>query len=218
MTDHKTPCNACSSRARKGLEGQCYSCANERTRHSRADAFSSAIADASIERDRLIEQLATANAEIERLREQTCDRHAGQKHGAEAEELRSAVEKLLRDGDDDYRSEAFAELREFRQELQRILDETDARDSLAYLESRNEKLAALTKERDIANEHLCSVLGDDLVPKADLAAMTAARDEACERWAIWAGEALRRGVIERDDYRLEEERMFEARKVGANGG
>lgn len=69
-----------------------------------------------------------------------CARHAGQKHGAEAEELRRGIEDILRNTDPKY----------LRTELQRLLDETDARDSLAYLEARDLKLAAMTAARDEA--------------------------------------------------------------------
>jgi hypothetical protein len=73
-------------------------------------------------------QLAEARDEIENG---TCARHAGQQHGLEAEELRHGVEDILRNTD----------WKDMRAELQRLLDETDARDSLAYLERRDEQLA-----------------------------------------------------------------------------
>lgn len=47
-------------------------------------------------------------------------------HGAEAEELRKGVEKLLTDGAD----VSFID-------LQRLLDRVDARDSLAFLEAQD---------------------------------------------------------------------------------
>lgn len=59
-------------------------------------------------------------------------------HGAEAEKLRRGIEKLMAkidDGPGDYdipRSDVL-------EDLQKLLDETDARDSLAYCESTNPK-------------------------------------------------------------------------------
>jgi hypothetical protein len=64
-----------------------------------------------------------------------CKKHGGAVHGREAEELRAGIERLLAEGSDDFRSEAFSELREIRQELLRLLDAVDARDSLGFLES-----------------------------------------------------------------------------------
>lgn len=52
-----------------------------------------------------------------------CKRHKGAVHGREAEELRRGIEKILTADLDDY---AFA--------LRELLDEVDARDSLAFLE------------------------------------------------------------------------------------
>lgn len=50
-------------------------------------------------------------------------------HGAEAEELRKGIEKLLKDGND---------ADDFRRGLRRLLDRVDARDSLAFLEAKDE--------------------------------------------------------------------------------
>ena len=72
----------------------------------------------------------------------TCDYHAGQTHGHEAEELRRGIEDILKNTD----------WKDIRSELQRLLDETDARDSLAYLEDRDRQLATMTAARDEACE------------------------------------------------------------------
>lgn len=66
-----------------------------------------------------------------------CDRHGGAVHGREAEELRRGIERILRNFDlsecvDPPRVEQ-AMLRE----LHRLLDEVDARDSVAFLEKRD---------------------------------------------------------------------------------
>jgi hypothetical protein len=83
----------------------------------------------------LLDQLAALRAALSEARDEiengTCARHAGQQHGLEAEELRHGVEDILRNTD----------WKDMRAELQRLLDETDARDSLAYLERRDEQLA-----------------------------------------------------------------------------
>ncbi len=50
-------------------------------------------------------------------------------HGAEAEELRSGIETIMADMDEE---EAWS-----RRALQRLLDKTDARDSLAFLSARS---------------------------------------------------------------------------------
>lgn len=74
-----------------------------------------------------------------------CDRHAEVVHGKEAEELRSGVEKILADssnGDDDDASHALIEI---RKSLIDLLDDIDARDSLAFREAADvpaERLAA----------------------------------------------------------------------------
>lgn len=68
-----------------------------------------------------------------------CSRHEFH-HGAEAEELRSGIEKLIAEGD-----------QVCCWQLQRLLDRVDARDSLAYLEATDGAddgfEAAKTKER-----------------------------------------------------------------------
>jgi len=64
-----------------------------------------------------------------------CDRHGRAIHGREAEELRSGIEQILRqyeqhaDSDFEYNS--------LRRSLRALLDEVDARDSLAYLEKKD---------------------------------------------------------------------------------
>lgn len=55
-----------------------------------------------------------------------CREHDGQIHGAEAEELRSGLERLIEEDDLTVRS------------VWRLLDRVDARDSLAFLEKRRQ--------------------------------------------------------------------------------
>lgn len=60
-----------------------------------------------------------------------CDRHGGAVHGHEAEELRAGIEQIRRDHpaeDDDLDAHII------RAALRRLLDDIDARDSLAFLE------------------------------------------------------------------------------------
>jgi hypothetical protein len=58
-------------------------------------------------------------------------------HGAEAEELRKGIEKFMEKIDDDYAQDV--PRCEVLEDLQKLLDETDARDSLAYCESAYSK-------------------------------------------------------------------------------
>lgn len=55
-----------------------------------------------------------------------CERHGGAVHGREAEELRAGVERITRQ---DFDAE------DLRDDLRRMLDDVDARDSLAFLEA-----------------------------------------------------------------------------------
>lgn len=55
-----------------------------------------------------------------------CERHGGAVHGREAEELRAGVERII---GQDFDAE------DLRDDLRRMLDEVDARDSLAFLEA-----------------------------------------------------------------------------------
>jgi len=66
----------------------------------------------------------------------TCPVHEGQVHGGEAEELRSGIEKVLeglRGEDPDWGTDTVEQV---AQRLERLLDGTDARDSLAHLEAK----------------------------------------------------------------------------------
>lgn len=65
-----------------------------------------------------------------------CEFH-GWVHGAEAEELRSELEKFLKQ----FQSEIFEDLTEddISGRLQKLLDEVDARDSVAFLEVKPRK-------------------------------------------------------------------------------
>lgn len=58
-----------------------------------------------------------------------CSKH-GFYHGAEAEELREGIERIIRHG-------GYGEL--IHDELRRLLDRVDARDSLAYLEAKERR-------------------------------------------------------------------------------
>lgn len=85
-----------------------------------------------------LRQLVREHRELsDEVAEGGCARHAGQAHGQahgrEAEELRSGIERLLDDVDDDGL---------IRKELRRLLDDVDARDSLAYLEHQDATGAA----------------------------------------------------------------------------
>lgn len=63
-----------------------------------------------------------------------CTRHNGVVHGAEAEELRRGIEKILRDFDtSELRDPPRVESAMLR-ELEQLLVEVDARDSLAFVE------------------------------------------------------------------------------------
>ena len=69
-----------------------------------------------------------------------CERHTEAVHGKEAEELRVGIERIVRDmdafdGDDDA-------LRETREKLSALLDDVDARDSLAFREAAVPSAAA----------------------------------------------------------------------------
>lgn len=55
-----------------------------------------------------------------------CERHAHQVHGAEAEELRAGIERIVDIDDVD----------DWRHALRELLDRVDARDSLSYRERR----------------------------------------------------------------------------------
>lgn len=64
-----------------------------------------------------------------------CEKHGGEVHGREAEELRAGVEQILRNTADVHDDEALHVLRELRRSLIFLLDRIDARDSLAFLEA-----------------------------------------------------------------------------------
>jgi hypothetical protein len=66
-----------------------------------------------------------------------CPVHDFQRHGQEAQELRNGIEKILERAYDGRRPN-------WRRDLQALLDRTDARDSLAYLE-RKQRRSAHTK-------------------------------------------------------------------------
>lgn len=65
-----------------------------------------------------------------------CPVHAFQRHGKEAEELRAGVEKVIEEFDND---EGHAGRRAVCGVLRALLDRVDARDSLSYLERRDDE-------------------------------------------------------------------------------
>ena len=88
--------------------------------HEKRRALSAQIAEGSLQRLAL---------------DHGCPVHQGLLHGGEAEELRSGIEKILAESDLDPI--------DLRASLQALLDDVDARDSLAHLERGNS-----TKTRD----------------------------------------------------------------------
>ena len=68
-----------------------------------------------------------------------CERHGGEVHGQEAEELRAGVEQILRNTADVRDDEASFVLTELRKALIFLLDRVDARDSLAFREATDPK-------------------------------------------------------------------------------
>ena len=73
-----------------------------------------------------------------RREREECPVHSYQKHGKEAEELRKGVETIIRmmppHGDELTGCDARDMVDAVRTALRELLDDTDARDSLAYLE------------------------------------------------------------------------------------
>lgn len=63
----------------------------------------------------------------------SCDRHGGAVHGREAEELRKGIERIFLEYDDVMHQPD--EVNDMRAALRRMLDEIDARDSVAFLEA-----------------------------------------------------------------------------------
>lgn len=62
-------------------------------------------------------------------------------HGAEAEQLRSGIEAIMVEIEDGEDEDSISRLRAIgsglKHDLQRLLDKTDARDSLAFLEAQD---------------------------------------------------------------------------------
>jgi hypothetical protein len=99
----------------------------------------------SVREDNLVQLTRDeARALFDEVENGTCRRHANQKHGAEAEELRRGIERVLKT------VEYAAGYQGIRASLQTLLDAVDARDSLAYLESRDEQMLVLTAALDEA--------------------------------------------------------------------
>jgi len=66
-----------------------------------------------------------------------CEKHGGAVHGQEAEELRKGVEQALSNTANVSLEEAAGVLKELRASLYFLLDQVDARDSLAFLEKKD---------------------------------------------------------------------------------
>jgi hypothetical protein len=64
-----------------------------------------------------------------------CDRHAGEVHGQEAEELRAGIEQILRNTAEVLPEDEDSVLASVRKSLIFLLDRVDARDSLAFREA-----------------------------------------------------------------------------------
>ena len=73
-----------------------------------------------------------------------CDRHGGEVHGQEAEELRAGVEQILKNTSDVEDAAAPDVLRALRTSLIFLLDRIDARDSLAFREAMGPPDAGVT--------------------------------------------------------------------------
>jgi len=111
----------------------------------------------TIERDAALLRAERAEGRVAELQEQTCARHADQVHGKEAEELRAGIEQILQNTADFRLGQptAFEDVPAsvivgMRRSLQFLLDHIDARDSLAYLENRDDELAKVVKALDEA--------------------------------------------------------------------
>lgn len=101
--------------------------------------------------------------------EMGCARHAGQVHGAEAEELRRGIETIVKNADGEV----------LRSKLKRLLDEVDARDSLAHLEASDEKLRAAIARAEAAEREL------KLLPECANETHASAADREADRIAAW---------------------------------
>ena len=66
-----------------------------------------------------------------------CNQHGGAVHGREAEELRKGIEKILRDHESLSIEQNLRVKEPMRRAMIQLLDEVDARDSLAFLEKGN---------------------------------------------------------------------------------
>jgi hypothetical protein len=94
--------------------------------------------DLSIRTSPMVESIDGATLDYETLTRRACPVHADQEHGGEAEELRKGIERILTAFPD----KASRRVRCMREELQRLLDDVDARDSLAWLERHDERREA----------------------------------------------------------------------------
>jgi len=103
-----------------------------------------------------IEAALRALADVDGEDDHRCPVHADQVHGREAEELRAGIENILRafdpSEDDD--------VQRIREQFLHLLDDVDARDSLAWLERRD--AAALDMPcYHCANGLYCPLAGTD---------------------------------------------------------
>jgi len=94
--------------------------------------------DLSIRDSPMVESIDGVGFDHDTLKRKACPVHADQEHGGEAEELRKGIERILAAFPD----KASRRVRWMRDELQHLLDDVDARDSLAWLERHDEKREA----------------------------------------------------------------------------
>lgn len=115
-----------------------------------------------------------------------CPVHGDTAHGGEAEELRKGIEKILEcsyDASRELSGDAICEA------LQKLLDDVDARDSLAWLERHDEKHEAQVAE-------LTTRLASEYQRGLDDAEDAILRDYSTRAAMVGAIEALRNPVVE----------------------
>ncbi len=128
------------------------------------------------------ESMARELIELRESADIGCARHAGVSHGKEAEELRSGIEKLLKEAEAD----AIGSRTVGVYPLQRLLDEVDARDSLAHLEAQDAAASAELSKRgmtdaetaDLLAKNIAALTEDVAKQRAVIERLTKERDEA----------------------------------------